>query len=173
MSEQEATEATEPDTCRTVEVDGEMIRVRGNGEMTEKDREALAEVIRAAKRKLAAEHPEPLAASVLERRLRLAHQARRAKENQLDGIRRALCDAGFMEDDDPYSHADLADVIRQVGETLRGSTPAEVESLRREVAAARKYAGQMREFCSPHGVSVDYADQLLEAMDRAKKGAQA
>lgn len=48
-----------------------------------------------------------------EQRLRLAHQARRAKEHQLDDIRRALCDIGFMDDDDPYSHADLADVIRQ------------------------------------------------------------
>lgn len=49
----------------------------------------------------------------LRNRLRLAHQARRAKEHQLDDIRRALCDAGLMQDDDPYSHADLADVIRQ------------------------------------------------------------
>lgn len=48
-----------------------------------------------------------------ETRLRRAHQARRAKEHQLDGIRRALCDAGFMQDDDPYGHADLEDVIRQ------------------------------------------------------------
>lgn len=55
----------------------------------------------------------------LENRLRLAHQARRAKEHQLDDIRRALCDIGFMDDDDPYSHADLADVIRQAGEALR------------------------------------------------------
>jgi hypothetical protein len=62
-----------------------------------------------------------------EKRLRLAHQARRAKEHQLDDIRRALCDIGFMEDDDPYSHADLADVIRQNGQGLRDmaqSTPA-------------------------------------------------
>lgn len=47
-------------------------------------------------------------------RLRLAHQARRAAEHQLDGIRRALCDVGALEDGDPYGHADLADVIRQV-----------------------------------------------------------
>ncbi|WP_333757973.1 hypothetical protein [Streptomyces sp. ISBFB 2968] len=58
-------------------------------------------------------------ADSLQERLRLAHQARRAKEHQLDDIRRALCDAGFMNDDDPYGHADLADVIRQVGEALR------------------------------------------------------
>ena len=57
--------------------------------------------------------------ATLQNRLRLAHQARRAKEHQLDDVRRALCDAGFMEDDDPYSHADLAEVIRQVGEALR------------------------------------------------------
>lgn len=56
---------------------------------------------------------DPTAA--LEHRLRLAHAARRAKEHQLDDIRRALCDAGFMRDDDPYGHADLAGVIRQVG----------------------------------------------------------
>lgn len=66
-----------------------------------------------------------------EHRLRLAHEARRAKEHQLDGIRRALCDVGAMRDDDPYSHADLEDVIRQVfmpplpvasGEWLRTGT---------------------------------------------------
>jgi hypothetical protein len=48
-----------------------------------------------------------------EHRLALAHQARRAKEHQLDDVRRALCDTGIIRDDDPYSHADLADVIRQ------------------------------------------------------------
>ena len=57
-------------------------------------------------------------AEVAENRLRLAHQARRAKEHQLDDIRRALCDIGFMIDDDPYSHGDLADVIRQNGRAL-------------------------------------------------------
>jgi hypothetical protein len=51
----------------------------------------------------------------LERRLVVAHQSRRAAEHTLDGIRRALRDAGFMRDDDPYGHADLADVIRQAG----------------------------------------------------------
>jgi hypothetical protein len=51
----------------------------------------------------------------LERQLQLAHQSRRAAEHLLDGVRQALCDAGFMRDDDPYGHADLADVIRQAG----------------------------------------------------------
>jgi hypothetical protein len=99
---------------------------------------------------------------VLQNRLRLAHQARRAKEHQLDGIRRALCDAGFMEDDDPYGHADLADVIRQAGEL--------VGPLLAEVAAARQFAEEMSGFCSPHGVATDYANRLVKAMDRAKEG---
>lgn len=44
-------------------------------------------------------------------------------------------------------------------------------TVEREVAAARTYAAEMRDFCSPHGVSVHYADQLEAAMDRAKEGA--
>ncbi|MEW1565761.1 hypothetical protein AB0454_22580 [Streptomyces sp. NPDC093509] len=44
----------------------------------------------------------------------------------------------------------------------------EMASLRAEVAAARKFAGEMRDFCSPHGVAADYADRLIESMDRAK-----
>jgi hypothetical protein len=44
----------------------------------------------------------------------------------------------------------------------------EMEALRAEVAAARKFAGEMQNFCSPHGVASDYAARLVEAMDRAK-----
>jgi hypothetical protein len=40
--------------------------------------------------------------------------------------------------------------------------------LEAEVGAARTFAAEMRDFCSPHGVAVDYADRLVEAMDRAK-----
>ncbi|GFH36604.1 hypothetical protein [Streptomyces pacificus] len=47
----------EPDACRPVEIDGETIRVRGAQEMTDEARAAFAEVVRAAKRKYAAEHP--------------------------------------------------------------------------------------------------------------------
>lgn len=65
-----------------------------------------------------------------ETRLRRAHQARRAKEHQLDDIRRALCDAGFMQDDDPYGHADLEDVIRQAGrlDELHAAVRADLEA---------------------------------------------
>jgi hypothetical protein len=44
------------DTCRLVEVDGE--QVRGDGEMTEQDQVALAEVIEAARRRYAAQHDD-------------------------------------------------------------------------------------------------------------------
>lgn len=78
-----------------------------------------------------------------ENRLRLAHQARRGKEQQLDGIRRALCDVGAMRDDDPYSHADLEDVIRQAlaptTETDATEPPGTVTApayLRKQYAAA-------------------------------------
>lgn len=153
-------EDAEQDTCRAVEVDGQTVRFRGTGELTEEGQEALAALVRVAKAKFIQEAPEQV--GVLQNRLRLAHQARRAKEHQLDGIRRALCDAGFMEEDDPYGHADLDEVIRQAG-VLVGPLLA-------EVAAARKYAAEMREFCSPHGVAKDYADNLIAVMDRAKEG---
>jgi hypothetical protein len=44
------------DKCRPVEVDGEIIRVHGDGEMDALDREMFAEVVRAAKRKWVAEY---------------------------------------------------------------------------------------------------------------------
>ena len=59
------------DTCRHVEIDGEMIRVRGAAEMSDESRAALAEVIGAAKRKFAAEHP-PVEVTDPERRERYA-----------------------------------------------------------------------------------------------------
>ncbi|WP_327592485.1 hypothetical protein [Streptomyces chartreusis] len=131
------------DTCRHVEVDGEIIRVRGAGELTGESQAALTEVVRAARRRMINEQRAAMAkypyedgdVTVLgpeifldadgkviswkgenyvpQNRLRLAHAARRVKEGQLDGIRRALCDVGLMEDDDPYGHADLEGVIRQ------------------------------------------------------------
>jgi hypothetical protein len=42
----------EPDTCKVVEIDGQPVHVRGQGDLTAKDREMLAEVIAAAQRKL-------------------------------------------------------------------------------------------------------------------------
>jgi hypothetical protein len=58
----------------------------------------------------------------------------------------------------------IADLARPTIDLLY----TEIDRLKAEVAAARKFAGEMRDFCSPHGVSVGYADRLLEAMDRAK-----
>jgi hypothetical protein len=55
---QPATAAGNDDTCRIVEIDGEPLRVHSAGEMTAEDTAALAEVIAAARRKYATEHPE-------------------------------------------------------------------------------------------------------------------
>ncbi|MGQ4343539.1 hypothetical protein [Streptomyces sp. SAS_275] len=45
------------DTCRPVDIGGETIRVRGTGELTDEDRTALAALVGAARRKMAAEPP--------------------------------------------------------------------------------------------------------------------
>lgn len=47
--------ASETDSCRAVDIDGETIRVRGAGELTDQGRAALAEVVRAGKRRMAEE----------------------------------------------------------------------------------------------------------------------
>ena len=65
---------------------------------------------------------------------------------------------------------DLAVYLKQVAMETR-DREQELAVLRAEVAAARKFAGEMRDFCSPHGVSVDYADRLVEAMELARKEA--
>ena len=43
------------DKCRPVEVDGEIIQVHGGAEMDATDREMFADVVRAAKRRMASE----------------------------------------------------------------------------------------------------------------------
>jgi len=45
------------EACRPVEVDGTTVLVRGNSNWTEQDQHFMAEVVQAAKRKYAAEHP--------------------------------------------------------------------------------------------------------------------
>ncbi|MEU7338656.1 hypothetical protein [Streptomyces sp. NPDC007074] len=61
----------------------------------------------------------------------------------------------------------LADEMMEIVTDARAQE-AELRSLRNEMAAARWFADEMRDFCSPHGVAADYADRLVEAMDRAR-----
>ncbi|MFE9684142.1 hypothetical protein [Streptomyces sp. NPDC006285] len=49
MTEQQGPADPGPDTCRPVEVDGQTIRVRGDGELGPEGEEALAALVRAAK----------------------------------------------------------------------------------------------------------------------------
>lgn len=98
-----------------------------------------------------------------------------------DAIRRAACDGSCNQTEEEcartriqpfvWHHGKLA-AVEGTPEMLADAVLPILRRLEAEVAAARKYAEAMREFCSPHGISVGYADQLLEAMDRAKKGAQ-
>jgi hypothetical protein len=86
------------------------------------------------------------------------------------------------EDDDPEVLRQRADRLEERLRLLTDEKAAdvagpttellceEIRLLKAEVAAARKFAGEMRDFCSPHGVAADYADRLVEAMDRAKEG---
>jgi len=68
----------------------------------------------------------------------------------------------------PYTSASLADAVLAV----IAPELSERDRLRAEVAAARQFAGEMRDFCSPHGVAASYADQLIAAMDRTKEGSR-
>ncbi|MET7713720.1 hypothetical protein [Streptomyces sp. NPDC005407] len=77
-----------------------------------------------------------------EHRLRLAHEARRAKAAQLDEIKRAMLDVGLMDDDDPYSHADLADVIRQTAAGDRDAAEAGRDALKKAHVALAEQAGK-------------------------------
>lgn len=95
-----ATEATGPDTCRAIEVDGETVHVRGTGEMTEQERAYFAEVIRAAKRKFEAEHPEPASSPL---------------RNQIATAIRALNEGGTLVDlDEEADVLAVADAVLTV-----------------------------------------------------------
>jgi predicted NACHT family NTPase len=72
-------------------------------------------------------------------------------------------------DDVSYLLEDTPDTQEWVPALASAILPL-VQHLEAEAAAARKYADEMRGFCSPHGVSVHYAEQLVETMDRAKEG---
>jgi hypothetical protein len=64
----------------------------------------------------------------------------------------------------------ILDWVDWISKTVAGVRDMELAQARAEAAAARKFAGEMRDFCSPHGVAMGYADRLVEAMDRAKEG---
>lgn len=55
MATDDAGTDTADDTCRLIEVDGEVIRVLGGHGMDDEDRAAFAEIVRAAKRRFDSE----------------------------------------------------------------------------------------------------------------------
>lgn len=56
---------------------------------------------------------------------------------------------------------------REVADALLAVRDAELDRLRAQVAAARAFAAEMREYCTPHGISAMYADRLDAALDKA------
>jgi len=97
-----------------------------------------------------------------------ATQATELRDRLADVIREFPFD-NYGLDDVSYLLEDTPDTQEWVPALAAAILPL-VQHLEAEVAAARKYADEMRGFCSPHGVSVHYAEQLVEAMDRAKGG---
>jgi hypothetical protein len=108
-----------------------------------------------------------------------ATEATELRNRLANAIRQAACDGSCGQTEEECSreriqpfvwhHGRLA-VVEGSPEMFASAVLPVMERLEAEVAAARKYAAEMREFCSPHGVSVDYADQLEAVMDRAKGG---
>lgn len=90
------------------------------------------------------------------------------RDRLADGIREFPFD-NYGLDDVSYLLEDSPDTQEWVPALASALLPV-VQHLEAQVAAARQYAAEMRGFCSPHGVSADYADQLVEAMDRAMEG---
>lgn len=97
-----------------------------------------------------------------------ATQATELRDRLADVIREFPFD-NYGLDDVSYLLEDTPDTQEWVPALAAAILPL-VQHLEAEVAAARKYADEMRGFCSPHGVSVHYAEQLVEAMDAAKDG---
>ncbi|MFF8485197.1 hypothetical protein [Streptomyces antibioticus] len=86
--------AADEDECRLVEVDGETVRVRGAGEMTEESRAALASLIAVAKQRLEAEHAAPDAKHLRALAFNAVSAALRARGDWLPlTARRAAADA--------------------------------------------------------------------------------
>lgn len=64
VSDPQPLDESDPDTCHVVHIDGEPVRIHGQSDMTPETAGYFAEVVRAAKRKHAAEHPDSAAHSV-------------------------------------------------------------------------------------------------------------
>ncbi|WP_086732877.1 hypothetical protein [Streptomyces glaucescens] len=108
-----------------------------------------------------------------------ATEATELLERLVTAIRDAACDGRCSQTEEEcareriqpfvWHHGRLA-VVEGSPEMFANAVLPVVGRLEAEVAAARAFAAEMRNFCSPHGVAVDYAERLIEAMDRAKEG---
>ena len=102
-----------------------------------------------------------------------------ARARVAEAIREAACDGTCNQPEEEctqkriqplvWHHGTLA-AVEGSPEMFADAMLPVLQQLEAEVAAARKFAGEMRDFCSPHAVAADYADRLIDAMDRAKEG---
>ena len=108
-----------------------------------------------------------------------ATQATELRDKLADAVRKAACDGSCNQTEEecareriqPFAwHHGRLVVVEGSPEMFADAVLPVIRRLQAENAAARKFADDMSGFCSPHGVAADYADRLVEAMDRAKEG---
>lgn len=180
---------TEPDddTCRPVEIDGELIRVRGSGDMSDESRAALADVIRAAKRKFAAEHPPRLTVDTITSdqldalydRLEAAEETE--SQRQLATAREALASATVRAAKAERAVNLLADSHRraeQAEASIRDAAPFLSRALDCLDTTCRYHGDQLdpdhfgrmtrSEACCDTGVEPHRAREARQALDRLR-----
>lgn len=152
-------QSSEPDSCHTVEVDGETIRVRGEGEMDQTSRSALANVVRAAKRRMEAEKATERAE--IERQVR----AKIAEELRADAAahRRVLERHPTRLDISLRAEALETAAKRITRRTTRGNLQAET-NVPEGLSFTGWYAEERAEI--EHQVRAKVAEEAREAADR-------
>ncbi|MFI8200049.1 hypothetical protein ACIF6K_26595 [Streptomyces sp. NPDC085942] len=98
-----------------------------------------------------------------EQRAALAHASRRAKAAQLDDIKRALLDTGVIQEGDPYSHADLADVIRQAMTDRDHAEQGDASAVHLANSAAREWQQDAERFKADHLAACKTIAEMHEA----------
>jgi hypothetical protein len=84
-----------------------------------------------------------------------------------DTIRSTIRTKFILGDPIDFLVADLTvAVARQLGSLVREDND-ELRRLRAVEAAARAFADEMGDYCSPHGVAADYAQRLHKRLDQA------
>lgn len=80
-------------------------------------------------------------------------------------LRSAIDKATLVDDNPAYVLGKVLDALNRGGWQI---VPAgELDRFRAVEQAARAFADEMADYCSPHGVAADYAKRLTERLDQA------